>query len=202
MKSIFAADVAVLRSESKLSLLLPLAYMCMGVYSTFFRVFSVILIVGQVISIMAYNERSGFDRELLLLPMGRRKVVLTRYVEAIVLPVAMLMMQMLLSRLVRLRACPPMTGTEFLLMLGVIFLYVGILFPFIFKLSVEKGRTAYLLLMMAAMGLSMIAVSEEILPAAGAGVQKLSGLILLAAGAVSLPISCKLGIRFYEQREF
>ena len=197
MKSVLAADLAVLRSESKLTFILPLIYMAIGLTNQFFRVFCAVMMVTLVINVMAYNERSGFDRGLLILPVSRRDIILARYIAAVCLAGGALVIQYFLCRVVRLGNIQPQSGMELLSMLGMMCLYVAIIVPMIIRLGVEKGRTVYIITMVAlACGASLLFVDLS------AGVLRLLAAVLPVLGILSVVASCLLAIRMYEAREF
>ena len=196
MKTVFAADLAVLKSENKLTLILPLFYMVFGLASPFFRVFCTVLTVTLVINAMAYNERSGFDRGLLVLPVSRKTVVLSRYAEALGLSACMLAVLCLLSQFIRLDNARPMNLREFFVLLGTTCLYVDIMFPFLIKLTVEKGRTVYVILMMLA------AACASSIFSLGGTVMSLLSVLLPVAGILGTVFFCLVSIKYYEHREF
>ncbi|MGI6028743.1 MAG: ABC-2 transporter permease [Candidatus Heteroscillospira sp.] len=195
MRKVFAADFAVLRSESKLVLFLPALYMIIGVGSEFFRIFSAILMVTLVINAMSYNERSGFERYLLLLTVTRRDVVLARYAEALGMTVIMLLLQLAASSVVKLSIVVPLGLGDMVFVASVVFLYVSVLFPMLMKTNIEKGRVAYLISMGCAAGISSFISIDG-------GVPGILGVALPILSLPALAVSCALSIRFYEKRQF
>ncbi|MGE4352616.1 MAG: ABC-2 transporter permease [Oscillospiraceae bacterium] len=198
MNKVIAADFSVIRSESKLLMLLPLIYTAIGVINTFFRIFSVIMVISIMVNVMGYNERSGFDRYLITMPVSRKMIVITRYVTAIGLALIISALQFALSRL-RIANIAAMAPGELSLLAGTVCLYVAVMFPILIKLGVEKGRTAYLACMMAAaVGAVLVSETGVSLPQVGFFIDSL----LLVTGAAAAVVSCLIAIKFYENREF
>lgn len=197
MTKVFAADFNVLKSESKIVLFFPILYTIIGSSSSFLRVFSVIITINLIINVMGYNDRSGFERYMLILPVSRATIVISRYVCAVGLSAFMLLVQFILSRLGFLNA-EPMSLAELVGVISTVTIYISVLFPILIKLGVEKGRTAYMTCLIGVMVIGTLLLGDEFNISLPAFVQTLMPIICV----IGLAVSCSLSIKIYNEREF
>ena len=99
MRKVIAADIAVSLSENRFTMGLLAIYLAMGMFTAFFRIFSVLFAVTLVMNVMAYNERSGFERFMAAMPVKRSAIVTARYVEMVGLSAMLIIAQYLLSNI-------------------------------------------------------------------------------------------------------
>ena len=78
MRKVIAADIAVSLSENRFTMGLLAIYLAMGMFTAFFRIFSVLFAVTLVMNVMAYNERSGFERFMAGQALGHRHGAICR----------------------------------------------------------------------------------------------------------------------------
>ncbi len=157
---------------------------------------------------MAYDERGHFDLYQKSLPIRTSNVVIEKYV----LPVAGILfvgLVYLIANLIKILITGTGTFAEcFSNAAGVLAIglfCVALMYPWIFKLGVEKGRLVYIVVIIllsvvcsllaianSSVGLEDGSVSMAVLP--GAGMLLLAALLTVASVALS--------IRFYTKREF
>ena len=200
MMSVIRSDFSIMKAENKLALLLPLLYAAMSVVNMFFRAFCILFEVTLVLSAMTYNERSGFERYMSALPLGRRAAVTARYAEAVGLTLLLLAAEFALSQL-GFGETGKMSLTEALTLFGIGAIYIAIALPVAFKLGVERSRIAVMLGMVIIAAVFVSFAGIEVIGISTTGLRIIETLIPWA-GIILLAASYVLSVRFYERREF
>ena len=198
--SVIRSDFSIMKAENKLALLLPLLYAAMSVVNMFFRAFCILFVVTLVLSAMTYNERSGFERYMSALPLGRRAAVTARYAEAVGLTLLLLAAEFALSQL-GLGETGKMSLTEALALFGIGAIYIAIALPVAFKLGVERSRIAVMLGMVIIAAVFVSFAGIEVIGISTTGLRIIETLIPWA-GIILLAASYVLSVCFYERREF
>ena len=200
MMSVIRSDFSIMKAENKLALLLPLLYAAMSVVNMFFRAFCILFVVTLVLSAMTYNERSGFERYMSALPLGRRAAVTARYAEAVGLTLLLLAAEFALSQL-GFGETGKMSLTEALALFGMATIYIAVALPFAFRLGVERSRITTMLgmVIIAAVFVSIVGIDVSgALPRA----LEIAPKLLATLGMILVMVSYVLSVRFYERREF
>ena len=156
-------------------------------------------------TIIAYDERDRWDRQVLAMPVSRKQYVTAKYLVSVVLQAVVLILTATAHALQLLR-----TGSfswENIGITAVIVMLFGTLppamfLPFIFKAGVEKGRIAYMIAAGCGCGLG------------GAGMKVLNTLGMMdkpvgigfapVAMVLALLLFCgswALSVKWYEKRE-
>lgn len=194
MKKVFAADFAVIMAESKWLFLLPVLYAVLGISNMFLRAFTLILVGTIIMNVMAYNERSGFDKYMCILPIKRANVAIARYVEALAMFFALTAVQYIGYMILK----KPMSFSEVGILSGLFFIYIAILFPFLIKYGVEKGRTIYLFGMIIIGG--SVGAMASISPMKSPIIVALTWLVPIV-GIIALVVSAGISIKLVENRD-
>lgn len=197
MRKVIAADIAVSLSENRFTMGLLAIYLAMGMFTAFFRIFSVLFAVTLVMNVMAYNERSGFERFMAAMPVKRSAIVAARYVEMVGLSAMLIIAQYLLSNI--LPGIARQSAGEIVVLLGTLLVYVSVIMPFITKLGVERSRVVYIVVLAACAALAAVVGVEGGAPESTVG---FLGIILPAAGLAGCAVSVPLSLSFYNKREF
>ena len=173
--------------------------------STFFLFYPCMLMGMLPVTLLAHDERSGWETYSATLPYRRSHIVSGKYLFALI---AQLICAILVSAAQAVRQMQAQTlSWQGLLgmmaaMLLVSLLSTAVILPCVFKMGVEKGRIAYYIVIVAVFGLGgalmaqippqdlMATLSEWWLPWA------LAGLAAAVFGA-----SWLLSIVFYQKRE-
>ncbi len=161
MKGLLLKDLMNLKKQSLLLLIVVGFYLVVSLVNASVSVFSTMLTVMCAmlpITAMSYDERAHWDRYALTMPLSRRDLVVEKYL----LGFLMLLGALALSLLVQAIAGQLM---EEALATGLLSLATGLLFqlltmPVMFKLGVEKGRMAMLVLIFLPAILMMLLPSE------------------------------------------
>ena len=163
------------------------------------------IISGLVpITLISYDEREKWTVYAGTLPVTRARQVSSKYCISLITGGIMMALMTAGQTIARIRngALGPDYGVMLLGMVSVILLVPALILPFVFRLGAEKGRIAYVVVLVVAaacmgalFGLGDVQV-YPVVPAGAAGVF----LILLAVIAVFV-VSWILSIRIYEKRE-
>ncbi|MDO4324137.1 MAG: ABC-2 transporter permease [Lachnospiraceae bacterium] len=158
-------------------------------------VFSVLV----AITAYAYDEKAGWDKYALTMPVGKKELVLSKYVLAVLMMACSMVLFLGLNAVLR-------TPEKELFDLTCIFLALGLLamdviLPLIFRFGVEKGRVIMILafLILSVIGLVGSELSAPVLQILSS---KLFNLFLVAAGILLLPVSVWISFAVYRRKEF
>ena len=209
MKALLYKDFITLWKNLKNYLLMCVIFQVASIAGEnfeFMRFYPLILVSSLPHTLLAYDERSGWEKYALALPVSRRKLVSSKYLMGLMLQGAMLLLAA-----VTLRICYWMEGYfdawEYwfelivLLVLGDAVMCAAL--PMTFRMGTEKGRLVNMLsygilggvlvigvLLGSELGLNEVTLGKWVL------------VPILAIPAVMLPASWLLAIHFYEKREF
>lgn len=172
----------------------------------FMRYYPLILVASLPHTLLAYDERSGWEKYAMTLPVSRKKLVGAKYLMGMTLLGASFLLAAV-TGLIRSRREGHFDAFEYwfelsvLLTLGVS--VMGVALPMSFKLGTEKGRmanmicygilgTALVIVVFVGdkIGLSDVTLNEWVI------------VPFLVIPAVVLPVSWMLSARWYEKREF
>lgn len=163
------------------------------------------MLCGMIpVTLLGYDERSGWMQYSGTMPYAKEQIVSEKYLIGILVQLTVLLVTGIAQ------ATKMMIAGDFaleklavlmLLMLVVSMLASSIPLPFIFKLGVEKGRTAYYVMIGFVCGASVLATSFfrsqlgiEIKP-------NLVLAILAVVGVGAYALSWRMAITFYKKRE-
>lgn len=158
MKGLILKDFHNITKQYKILLILFAFYLIGSVSSKdadFFGSIITILMTMQVITAMAYDEKSNWNRYALTMPISRSDLVLSKYLLGCIL----LAISFAANFIFQIFAGPG-TFTEALLSsfattgLGLFFIFL--ILPFLFKFGVEKGRYIAMLIFFIPTGVLVI----------------------------------------------
>lgn len=172
----------------------------------FMRFYPLILVASLPHTLLAYDERSGWEKYALTLPLGRKKLVGSKYLVGLLLIGGSFLLAAVtgLVRSWREGFFDPFDyWFELCVLLTLGVSVMGVALPMSFRLGTEKGRMANMIcygilgavLVIVVMlgdklGLSQITLNEwAIVP-------------FLVLPAAVLPVSWALSVRWYEKREY
>jgi len=155
-----------------------------------FLVFYPCLLAGMIpVTLLSYDERSGWNQYSQTLPYTKSQIVSAKYLMGLIIQVFVLALTAIIQG-VKMNMSNTFILSDYLLMLCVLLILSlvasSVSLPFMFKLGVEKGRFAYYVMIGVVCGGSVIAsnIFQE-------GVQKLPAM------QTALPIICGVGIGIY-----
>lgn len=162
------------------------------------------MLAGMVpVTLMGYDERSGWDRYCAMLPYTEAQIVSAKYVVGLLMQVIVMALSATAQVLRAWRfgdAGVPL-GVLMAMMVTASFTSVGLCMPFMFKFGVEKGRIAYYLMI----GMVCLPCAAVSMSFGGASAAAMPGApVWLAAAALSTAIyaaSWCVSVAWYKKRE-
>ena len=164
------------------------------------------LLCGMIpVTLLSYDERSGWSRNALSMPVTRAQLVGGKYLIGLIMVAAATAISAAAAA-VRIRVTGAAVAPEELLRTVEIMLAVGmtapaLCLPWMFKLGVEKGRLAYYAVVVLFFG-GAAGVSAGLREQASASIPAGAGHSLLLAAAVLFAASWALSAAFYRTKEF
>lgn len=207
MKGLLLKDWYMVKTYCRAYLLIAVAFIALSFLSdnNMFFVFYPCLLCGMIpVNLLAYDERSRWTQYSGTLPYTKKQIVSGKYLIGLFAQLAILMATGV-GQVVKMSVAGNFVFGNFavlmLLLLIVSTLSSSICLPFVFKLGVEKGRTAYYIMIGFVCGASVLASSilrgqlmSEIQP----------NLILALVAVVGICVyilSWYLSIVFFRKRE-
>ena len=165
MKGLLLKDWYMMRKYCRSYLLIAAVFIAVSLYSNYnlFFIFYPCLLCGMIpVNLLGYDERSRWMQYSGTLPYTKTQIVSAKYLIGLLAQVTILIVTGI-SQGVKMTVAGNFVFGEFvvlmLLMLIVATLTSSISLPFIFKLGVEKGRTAYFIMIGFVCGASILASS-------------------------------------------
>lgn len=165
MKGLLLKDWYMMRKYCRSYLLIAAVFIAVSLYSNdnLFFIFYPCLLCGMIpVNLLGYDERSRWMQYSGTLPYTKTQIVSAKYLIGLLAQVTILIVTGI-AQGVKMTVAGNFVFGEFvvlmLLMLIVATLTSSISLPFIFKLGVEKGRTAYFIMIGFVYGASILASS-------------------------------------------
>jgi len=207
MKGLLLKDWYMMKQYCRYYLFCIIGFIILSVMSTgnMFFVFYPCLLCGMIpVNLIGYDERSRWMQYSGTLPYTKAQIVSGKYLIGLLAQLAILI-AVGVSQAAKMMIAGDFVLDEFtvlmLLMLIVSTLTSSISLPFIFKLGVEKGRTAYYVMIGFVCGASVLASSFF---RGQLGIEIKPNLVLAILAAVGIGIyifSWYLSITFFKKRE-
>lgn len=207
MKGLLLKDWYMVKKYCRAYLLIAIVFIAISFFSddNMFFVFYPCLLCGMIpVNLLAYDERSHWMQYSGTLPYTKTQIVSGKYLIGLLAQLAVLAATGI-AHGVKMYAAGSFVLGDFavlmLLMLIVSTLSSSICLPFVFKLGVEKGRTAYYVMVGFVCGASVLASSilrgqlmGEIQP------DLILGLLAIVGISVYI-LSWYLSVMFFKKRE-
>ena len=202
MSGLLYKDLINLKQQGKLYLLIIGVWLAVSYVQHDVSFFGGMMAVfGALITMTscAYDEKSGWDKYALAMPVGRRALVWSKYALALLMLVSGLALYTVLSAACRVDMAEYLEQMFAFLSVGC--WMISLILPLIFRFGVEKGRVSIMIaffcpvVIIGAAGnlppeLSRIFVSEAFVRT------------LQVLGFLLLPLSAALSMRIYRKKEF
>lgn len=153
---------------------------------------------------MALDERSGWEKYALSLPIKRRDIVLSRYLYSMLLCILVFLITASMGAFLGAGAVEALSSAAG--SAGISLFYISLLLPFCFHMGVEKARIIMMIIFLLPAGV-IIALSQiKPLSMTLSGIDE--GLIVRAATAapfiaiVVMLLSARLSLFIYNKKEF
>lgn len=165
MKGLLLKDWYMMKKYCRSYLLIAAVFIAVSLFSNdnLFFVFYPCLLCGMIpVNLLGYDERSRWMQYSGTLPYTKAQIVSAKYLIGLFAQVTMLIVTGI-AQSIKMTVAGNFVLGEFvvliLLMLIIATLTSSISLPFIFKLGVEKGRTAYYVMIGFVCGASVLAAS-------------------------------------------
>ena len=209
MKALIFKDLLAVWKYCRNYLFMCGAFLVLSIVSgeyAFLQMYPLILIGSLVSTLVAYDERDKWDRQVLTMPVSRKQYVTAKYLTGLILQGSVLVLTVMAHGL-RLLMSGGFVWTvlwaDAAVMVALAAMTPSLILPFVFKNGSEKGRMAYLVVIGSIFALAAICTV----------VVKKMGLTDLAVGlpvsalaaavaAVLYPASWALSVHWYRKREF
>ena len=196
MKALLYKDFRILWKSTKAMLLLVVIF-CLIPNNSFMNMglFFVVYTGMLPLSLLAYDERSHWDRLVLMLPVTPRDVVRSKYVTGWYLTLGAGVLY-LIGRLVFERMPAQEAVSSLALALAVSLLFQAVLYPVIFRMGVEKGRLTMGIMVAVTV---FLCLQGKLFQIGGVNGKGLAGSepILFAASVAAVLISIRISERMY-----
>jgi len=205
MKALIYKDVLAVWKYCRNYLFLCGVFLLLSIFMeeySFLQMYPVIFMGTLVNTLIAYDERDRWDRQVLTMPVTRKQYVTGKYLTGMILQGTMMVLSAAACAL-RLAMGDGFGWAVFkdylAFLLGLAVAAPSLILPFIFKNGSEKGRLAYLIVLGAifALAVSGVLVLKK-LDMVGVPMD----LSVLPAAVLLYPASWALSVRWYEKREF
>ncbi|MCI6627373.1 MAG: ABC-2 transporter permease [Tenericutes bacterium] len=157
MVGLIKKDLLMIKSNLKMVLIMLVVFFIMSLQGEFDISFvPPFIVVMLFMSTFSYDEFNKWDAYAVTLPNGRKNVVKSKYVASLILTIVTIILTIILNSLVGLinnnlefdKFISTIMGCVF----GVI-LIQSIMYPFIFKYGMEKGRIGLFVISFAIVGI-------------------------------------------------
>ena len=205
MQGLLLKDWYMIKKYCRAYLLLTVIFTVVSFFGedNFFLIFYPCLLCGVIpVNLIAYDENSRWTQYSEALPYTRAQIVSSKYLIGIFIQLAVMILT-IIAQSVRMNMAGNFSLSELLMialtMLSIAGLSSAICLPFIFKMGVEKGRTAYYVMV----GIVCAgAVSASMVFGEQAEAQIDLPIAIIAVISVAIyALSWYLSIQFYKKRE-
>lgn len=201
MKGILIKDGIVLKSQAKSFIFVYAVWGVMAVmYKNFYFLSGFICILSLMVPLntIAYDEKAGWDKYALTMPVSRKNMVIGKYVVGIISGAMAMLLSIAAALFVREKILEVLISCAAVFAVSV--MMISVVLPIIFKFGVEKGRLVF-------MGVSVIFALIAVLIGAGGAPSISEGF--LKAAAYSMPFvaiamlaaSVALSVYIYKAKE-
>ena len=205
MQGLLLKDWYMIKKYCRAYLLLAIIFTVVSFFGedNLFLIFYPCLLCGVIpVNLIAYDENSHWTQYSEALPYTRAQIVSSKYLIGIFIQLAVMILTVI-AQSVRMNMAGNFSLSELLMialtMLSIAGLSSAICLPFIFKMGVEKGRTAYYVMV----GIVCAgAVSASMVFGEQAEAQIDLPIAIIAVISVAIyALSWYLSIQFYKKRE-
>ena len=209
MKALIYKDLVAVWKYCRRYLFLCGAMLVLSVFLeeyTFLQMYPLLLIGSLGSTLIAYDERDHWDRQVLTMPVTRKQYVTAKYLTCLLLQGPVLVLTAGAHGL-RLGMSGIFLGEVFWADVGVMLLLgsasASLILPFVFRNGSEKGRMAYLIVIAAVFAMTAVsAVVVKKLNLSELAVQLPASVVMAALAAALYPASWALSVYWYGKREF
>ena len=209
MKALIYKDLLAVWKYCRTHIFMCAAFLTSSIFVeeySFLQMYPLIFMGMLVNTLIAYDERDKWDRQVLIMPVTRKQYVSAKYLTGLILQGVVLVLTALAHGL-QLHLAGSLVWDAFwsdIAMLVVLAVSApSLILPFIFKNGSEKGRMAYLIVFGTLFAL--VAAGGVVLDKLGMVVELAElpmGIVSVVAAVVLYPASWLLSVHWYGKREF
>lgn len=208
MKGLVLKDSYLIWKMCKAFIFIMLVFVAFSVFSDgnlFFLFYPCIISSALPITLLSYDEQSKWAQYADGLPITRAQLVSSKYLVGLLGNLVVLFLSVV-AQICKALYLKSFSAEEFLFLIAILFsvsfFMPALIYPFIFKLGVEKGRIFYYIMIGAACGISSLSMLFDDI--SGFSIRfsiTLLSAILFSATVLLYIASWLLSIRFYQKRE-
>ena len=209
MKALIYKDLLAVWKYCRTHIFMCAAFLTSSIFVeeySFLQMYPLIFMGMLVNTLIAYDERDKWDRQVLTMPVTRKQYVSAKYLTGLILQGVVLLLTAGAHAL-QLHLAKSLVWDTFwadIAMLVVLAVAApSLILPFIFKNGSEKGRMAYLIVFGTLFAL--VAAGGVVLDKLGMVVELTElpmGIVSVVAAMVLYPASWALSVHWYGKREF
>lgn len=207
MKGLLLKDFYMLKKFGKMYLVVCIIFLVLSAMSldNLFLLFYPCLFAGMIpVNLLAYDERSKWDVYSATLPYSRAQIVSAKYLMGLFCQLAILCAIALIQGLKMLYTGTFLLDNYLMILCSVMtisFIGSSITLPFMFKYGVEKGRIAYMVMIVFICGTS-VAVAQLLGPKLGTSMGISLAPLALSVVAIGVyALSWYMSIVIYQKKE-
>ena len=208
MKALIYKDLLSIWKYCRNYLIMCMVFLVASVFVeeySFLQMYPLILMGTLVNTLIAYDERDKWDRQVLTMPITRKQYVTAKYLTGLILQGTVFLLTAA-AHFVQLKLVNSFVWESFRTDLAMMVVLAAaapsLILPFVFKNGSEKGRMAYLIVL----GCVFAAAAAVTILLGKVGlihsVPSSPAAAVAAAAALLYPGSWALSVRWYEKREF
>ena len=209
MKALIYKDLLAVWKYCRTYIFMCAAFLLASIFVeeySFLQMYPLIFMGMLVNTLIAYDERDKWDRQVLTMPVTRTQYVSAKYLTGLILQGVVLVLTALAHGL-QLHLAGSLVWHAFwtdIAMLVVLAVAApSLILPFIFKNGSEKGRLAYLIVFGTLF--AVVAAGGVVLDKLGMVVELTElpmGIVSVVTAVVLYPASWALSVHWYGKREF
>ena len=209
MKALVYKDLLAVRKYCRNYLIMCAVFLLSSVFVeeySFLQIYPLIFMGTLVSTLIAYDERDKWDRQVLTMPVTRTQYVSAKYLTGLLLQGVVLVLTAL-AHWLQLHLAKSLVWDAFWVDIAMLVVLAvsapSLILPFIFKNGSEKGRMAYLIVFGTLFAL--VAAGGIVLEKLGMVVELTElpmGIVSVVAAVVLYPASWALSVHWYGKREF
>lgn len=203
MKGLLIKDVLNLRPQFRIYIIILLIWFAIALFRadyTFFSGVMVMFVVMLPINTIAYDEKAGWDKFGLTMPLSRDDIVLAKYLFMICTITAIAVITFI-GNLIITRDVAESAGVM-LYAMPVGLILDAVIIPLLLKFGVEKGRVVFIAAMLIAFVVAMVVVTEGNPGELIAVSETVFNIILWLAGIIMTALSVMVSRNIYNRKDF
>lgn len=201
MKGILIKDGIVLKSQAKSFIFVYAVWGVMAVmYKNFYFLSGFICILTLMVPLntMSYDEKAGWDKYVLTMPVSRKNMVIGKYVVGIISGAVAMLLSVAAALFVGEKILEVLISCAAVFAVSV--MMISVVLPIIFKFGVEKGRLVFMGVSVL-FALIVVLISMGNVPALSQGFLKAAAYSMPFVAIAMLAASVALSVYIYKAKE-